>query len=435
LSTDDTLNIIVSGTYYYQITDSNGCTALSDSVLATVHSLPIVSLGSDTSICVFDSALTIVGTPTGGTISGNGLSGNMFYSDSAGIGVHFLNYEYSDSNSCTNSASINVTVDSCVVMMATVDSQSSGINVCQQDSIVLFVAATGAQPISYQWLFNNIPLLGETNDTLVLVGVTGSDAGSYNCVVSNFINIDTSATMPVIVNTNPILNTLGPDITLCEGDSWTLFADVGTYSYDWNNGLGSTDSLVVSLSAFYYYSVIDANGCTDQSDTIEVIVHSLPVVSVGNDTSFCVTTNVFVLVGSPSGGIFNGVGVVDSVFDPALSGNGTFVITYQYVDSAGCMNSDSLTVLVDSCLGLQPQMYPSIFFNCYPNPANNEIHFISSYNEGLVRLFDLLGLLVIEKRLDLGVSIIDISELKSGLYNAVLFTEGNRLVKRIIVMP
>jgi hypothetical protein len=397
LSIDDTLIITNSGTYYYQITDSNGCTALSDSIIALVHLLPVVSLGIDTTICIFDSALTIIGTPSGGTLSGSGLIGNSFYPNSAGTGVYLLSYEYSDVNLCTNTDSIIITVDSCVAMMATVDSQSAGISVCQQDSLILYVSASGAQPISYQWLFNNIPISGETNDTLSLIGVNVLDAGSYNCLISNFINADTSTTIPVIVNTNPILNSLGPDITVCDGESWTLFTSTGTYSYDWNNGLASTDSLVVTLPTFYYYSVIDANGCISQSDTIELMVNSLPVVNAGNDTSLCTSAPLLTLSGNPSGGTFSGVAVIDSLFDPALSGNGTFVITYQYSDSTGCMNYDSLTILVESCLGMQLLEQPAMSFICYPNPANNILNLSFNFPEEKIKsisIHDLFGKII-----------------------------------------
>lgn len=58
-------------------------------------------------------------------------------------------------------------------------------NLAVGDPFVLFVNATGEEPLSYQWYKDNVVLSGETSSTFGKASVTIEDAGSYTCEVSN----------------------------------------------------------------------------------------------------------------------------------------------------------------------------------------------------------------------------------------------------------
>jgi alpha-tubulin suppressor-like RCC1 family protein len=49
----------------------------------------------------------------------------------------------------------------------------------------LSISATGAWPLSYQWMFNGVPIAGATNPVLVLPQVTFQNTGPYSVVVSD----------------------------------------------------------------------------------------------------------------------------------------------------------------------------------------------------------------------------------------------------------
>lgn len=53
-------------------------------------------------------------------------------------------------------------------------------------------AAGGGASLSYQWLFNDMELPGETNATLLLQNVTSAHAGNYHVIVSNVLGTATS---------------------------------------------------------------------------------------------------------------------------------------------------------------------------------------------------------------------------------------------------
>jgi len=95
------------------------------------------------------------------------------------------------------------------------------------------------------------------------------------------------------------------------------------------------------------YRYEDGNGCIN-SCTFPLTVNPLPVVSCGNDTALCIDESAFMLYqGSPAGGIYSGTGVTQAgYFDPSLSGDGAFTITYTYTDLNGCTDSCDFQVTV-----------------------------------------------------------------------------------------
>ncbi len=101
-------------TYTVTGTDVNGCSN-TDQVVVNVNPLPNVS-ATPTSIgliCQNADPITLVGNPSGGTFSGNGVTGSTFDPSAAGIGNQTITYSYTDANGCTNTTTITAQVDAC----------------------------------------------------------------------------------------------------------------------------------------------------------------------------------------------------------------------------------------------------------------------------------------------------------------------------------
>jgi len=99
-------------TITYSFTDGNNCSN-SASQNIVVNPLPTVTFNPVGPFLVTDAPVDLspAVSPAGGTFSGPGISGTMFDPSVAGVGTHTVTYSFTDGNSCTNSASQNITVN------------------------------------------------------------------------------------------------------------------------------------------------------------------------------------------------------------------------------------------------------------------------------------------------------------------------------------
>ncbi len=104
-------------TMFYATQTLLGCTSPAGSSIVTIHALPVVSLsGLAGSYGDSHAAVTMTGTPAGGTFSGTGVDGDQFDPSSAGVGGPYtVTYTYVDPvTGCENSAVTAVNVTSSV---------------------------------------------------------------------------------------------------------------------------------------------------------------------------------------------------------------------------------------------------------------------------------------------------------------------------------
>lgn len=113
-ATTGSISVSPSSTTSYTVTGFNGSCQDVKVATVTVNALPSVALAvSATVVCINESALTLSGTPAGGTYSGTGVSGSSFNPATSGAGTFTVNYAYTDANSCANSAQKTVSVSLC----------------------------------------------------------------------------------------------------------------------------------------------------------------------------------------------------------------------------------------------------------------------------------------------------------------------------------
>jgi endonuclease/exonuclease/phosphatase family metal-dependent hydrolase len=65
-------------------------------------------------------------------------------------------------------------------------------------NVIFTSAASGAAPLRYQWLFDDQPIAGATNTTLIRTNLSLMDQGGYRVAVTNLVGSMTSA--PVLLN-------------------------------------------------------------------------------------------------------------------------------------------------------------------------------------------------------------------------------------------
>ncbi|MBI5326010.1 MAG: T9SS type A sorting domain-containing protein [Ignavibacteriae bacterium] len=95
------------------------------------------------------------------------------------------------------------------------------------------------------------------------------------------------------------------------------------------------------------YSYSDGFGCYN-SAVSTIKVNPLPNVSFQIQPDICIDKGSIILSGgTPTGGIYSGNGVTDTIFNPVTAGKGKHTITYTYSDNNGCSKSVSADINVN----------------------------------------------------------------------------------------
>lgn len=333
----------------YTYTDGNGCDD-SNTQTVTVNPLPVVSYtGLAAEYCVNDAAVTLTGTPSGGTFSGPGISGSSFDPATAGAGTHTIVYTYTDINNCTNTSSQTVIVHALPLMSFA----GLAAEYCVDDAIVTL---QGNQ--APNGTFSGAGITDNGNGTAsfdpAAAGVGGPYTITYSYTDGN--SCTNTATNTVVVHDLPVVSFTGLGTEYCvDASAVTLtgnFAPAGSFSgagiTDNNDGTASFDPASAGAGSHeIYYSYTDGNSCVN-IDTQVVVVNPLPVVSfTGLASAYCEDANPVTLTGSPNGGVFSGPGVSGNSFDPALATPGSHEVIYTYTDANGCVNADTQQVTVN----------------------------------------------------------------------------------------
>ncbi len=314
-----------SWTIEYTYTDPFGCTNF-DEQQVTVNQLPVVSFtGLALSYCENASSANLVGSPAGGVFSGTGIIGSQFSPVAAGVGVHSIDYTYTDGNGCTNVSTQQVTINE---VPLPVISPSGVSEICDGESLLL---DAGAGYSIYNWSNNTS---GQT--TLV------SQAGTYNVIVITAAGCaGTSAPVQVVVNQPPTVD-LGNDTTICTAQSLTIDAGNSGSTFSWST-FEITQSITVTTTGAYTVQVTDGNGCTG-TDNIAVTVSDLldPVIVANGPLSFCDGENVTLDAGAGYDTYLWGTGETTQSITVSTSG----VVEVQVWDEFGCAGSDDAIVSV-----------------------------------------------------------------------------------------
>ncbi|MFN0189472.1 MAG: T9SS type A sorting domain-containing protein [Bacteroidia bacterium] len=115
-ATSDSYYASQPGVYNMIKTNNNGCAdSAAVGISFAVYSLPVVTyVELNDTVCSQQGVITLTpGSPAGGTYVGLFVAGNTFDASLANQGGFTLNYMYTDSNGCTNSATSVINVVNC----------------------------------------------------------------------------------------------------------------------------------------------------------------------------------------------------------------------------------------------------------------------------------------------------------------------------------
>ena len=122
----------------YRVIATNTCTTVtSNAAILTVNPLPVVSATDlwNRRICISDTLVPLVGTPTGGSWSGIGVSGFNFVPTATAIGTYTLTYSFTNSFGCTATDTTKAIVVDC----------PERIRLLRDNAVILFPNPNGGQ--------------------------------------------------------------------------------------------------------------------------------------------------------------------------------------------------------------------------------------------------------------------------------------------------
>jgi hypothetical protein len=294
-----------AGTYTFNVTDANGCTAVSSPITINEPANALAVSASAPPISCYGGNTTVTVTASGGTPP---YTGTGTFTRGAGT----YTFTVTDANGCT-AASNPITITQPAA--ALIASASATPILCFGGSSTVTVSATGGTP----------PYTG--------TGTFSRSAGTYTFTVTDASGC--SATTPVVNITQPaaaLTVAANAGTILCNGGTATVTvtASGGTPPY---TGTGTFHR----AAGAYTFTVTDANGCTGTSGLITlteppqiaVTASAPPILCNGGSTTVTVTA---------TGGT------------PPYSGTGNFTVgagtyTFMVTDANGCSASSAATTL------------------------------------------------------------------------------------------
>jgi hypothetical protein len=171
------------------------------------------------------------------------------------------------------------------------------------------------------------------------------------------------------------------------------------------------------------------------TDSIVVAFRS-GVTFSGLDSAVCIYNSPMPLTPGIVGGTFSGPGLLGTTFFPGNAGVGTHEIVYA-VNDAGCLLTDTQTVVVDQCAGIQEPWTASL--QVVPNPSNG-IFNISVYSFSArqieINIADIAGRLISKRSTGLvqGNNVVQFDlNVNSGIYLMQISDGSQKQITKLVV--
>jgi gliding motility-associated-like protein len=177
--------------------------------------------------------------------------------------------------------------------------------------------------------------------------LSGNDFAIDDLYFAEMVEINDSTK---IVVDKPVIS-LGNDTSICQGDTLKLTPGNGYIQYQWSNGL-LTPSINASNTGNYWVKVTTPTGCKT-SDTINLTINSLPVITTINDT-ICKGDTAVLYVSGGSNYLWSTGETTQSInLIPTTTTNYNVIVT----SNQGCVDSSFATAFVNQIptLGITPQ--------------------------------------------------------------------------------
>jgi len=148
---------------------------------------------------------------------------------------------------------------------------------------------------TYQWTKDNVPVTGETSNTISLASSTENGDYRLEGVLNSFNT--SSNILSVTLSSNETVTISSTELALCDGiDSVTLTADIDltTETFTWlrdGNAISTTDTSITTSETGVYELQVERNTCPIRSNQITIIQFDESIVTVDANENIISTTD------------------------------------------------------------------------------------------------------------------------------------------------
>jgi hypothetical protein len=327
------------GNYKVKLTRKGTSCSFTTSQMAVNSRSTSVTWNSSITTCEnSDSIKLSQGTPSGGYFTGKGVTSNgYFHPKNLGAGNFAIFYNYVDTNSCINRASITAKIlDTAKLTVTPISSICTGAISFTLNNITPTGGKYSGKGVS-STTFNPITAGEGSHKITYLMTKANTCVSKANFNINIYKPDSISITLkdkacnfdePIAINTYPAGGVLKGSAVVGQ-NFYPLFASKG---WQW-----------------VYYSITDAHLC-DVKDSARIYISEAPKVSFSKLSSLCDNTADITLTGGQpaDSGTYWVNNVQSSKFSPSAKGKGVYKIEYRVVNYFGCRDSVSATLRVNA---------------------------------------------------------------------------------------
>ena len=371
----NTFSNLAAGAYSISVKDANGCTK-AIAVTLTEPSGLSGAISSSENSCTIDDNKVLQGASASFTVSATGGTTPYAYIWSDALGTNSTatatvnvtnnyNVTITDNQGCIFIPSKTITVIDApsVAIAATETSCTNNDDKVLVNANVDFKATASGGLATYTYAWDNSLGTADIANTSVtattIYNVTATDSNGCTATAAKTITVISAPSVAIAATETSCTNNDDKVLPNANVDfQATASGGLATYTYAWDNALGTADIANTSVSATTIYNVTatDTNGCTaTAAKTITVI--AAPSVAIAATETSCTNSDDKVLpntnvsfTATASGGITaynylwdNGLGSLATANTNVFSTK-TYSVTVS--DANGCTATDSKTITV-----------------------------------------------------------------------------------------
>ncbi|MFN5181643.1 MAG: PKD domain-containing protein [Bacteroidota bacterium] len=285
-----------------------------------------------------------------------------------------------------------------------------------------FTDNSSNNPTSWNWTFNGSAT--PTSNLQNPVNICYNNPGTFT-VTLQVCNTNGCNSSSQIINVNNITANAGPDQNVCLGSSVNLFgSNANNYNWSPSSSLSCNNCqnpvATPTVNTTYTLTVTGSSGCT-ATDQMIVGVNPIPNVNAGANDTICSGSNTTLNASGSTGTLLInwqpnfGLSCINCL-NPVAAPNTTTNYTVTVTNNFNCSAVDTVTIFVESCLGLSNNKTNKIFAFPIPTIDYVSIRFPIELLGNTCELFDFSGKLIHNFIIKNANEKLNLTEFNEGVY-------------------